>query len=137
MSDRNDIIDLVSTLGRHLDERTFDGLRALFVTDATVSTPGGTVTGHDALVEQARSRHTAPQGIQHVITNTLADIHGDRATVRANLVVTFAEGVRDPAPFQLGEVYHFELARTPDGWRISALRTDPVWSLNPPTALGA
>jgi hypothetical protein len=136
MSDRSDIIDLVSQLGRHLDDRDFEGLRNLFVADATVSTPGGTVSGLDALVAQARARHADPQGIQHLITNTLADIEGDHATVRANLLVTFADGVRDPAPFQLGEVYHFEMVRTPAGWQIRTLSTTPVWSLNPPALIG-
>jgi len=34
---------LIFSVGRCLDERDFDGLRALFTDDASVSTPGGEV----------------------------------------------------------------------------------------------
>jgi len=103
-----------------------------------VSTPGGEVRGHDALVAQARARHSNDKGIQHLITNLLVDQDGDRAAVRANLLVTFARtGVGDPSPFVLGEVYPFELERTPVGWRITRLTSTPVWTLNLPAQLAA
>lgn len=134
--DRQDITDLVSALGRCLDERDFEGLRDLFTEDAGVATPGGTATGHDALVEQARRRHTSDEGIQHVITNLLIDLDGDRATVRANLLVSFARtGPADPQPFLLGEVYRFELRRTTHGWRFTRMSSTPVWTLNRPSSL--
>jgi SnoaL-like protein len=134
--DRLHIVDLVTSVGRCLDERDFEGLRELFTEDATVATPGGTVSGHDALVAQARRGHSRDKGIQHVITNHLVDLDGDRASVRANLLVAFAAGgPEDPQPFLLGEVYRFELRRTADGWRISSLRSTPVWSLNRSTRL--
>jgi len=101
-----------------------------------VTTPGGPATGHDALVDQARRRHSSDDGIQHVITNLLVERDGDRASVRANLLVSFAHsGPTDPEPFLLGEVYRFALRRTADGWRISALNSTPRWSLNRPTWL--
>ncbi|HEY7048229.1 MAG TPA: nuclear transport factor 2 family protein [Jatrophihabitantaceae bacterium] len=134
--DRQDITDLVSDLGRRLDERDFEGLRDLFTEDAAVTTPGGTATGHDALVEQARRRHSSDQGIQHVIANVLIDVDGDDARVRANLLVSFARtGPDDAQPFLLGEVYRFELRRTADGWRFTRLGSTPVWTLNRPSAL--
>jgi hypothetical protein len=129
--DRQRIVDLVTSVGRCLDERDFEGLRELFTDDATVATPGGTVSGHDALVVQARRGHSRDKGIQHIITNHLVDIDGNRASVRANLLVAFAaSGPEDPQPFLLGEVYRFELRRTAAGWRISGLSSTPVWSLN-------
>jgi hypothetical protein len=134
--DRARITDLISQLVRCLDVREFDGLRSLFTADATVSTAGGTATGHDALVEQARLRHSADQGIQHFVTNLLIDRQdGDRAVVRANLLVSFARtGVRDPAPFIVGEVYDFELHRTHEGWRVTALSSTTIWTINRPAA---
>lgn len=144
--DRSAIDTLVASLGRCLDERDFDGLRALFTPDAEVVTPGGTSRGHDALVEQARRRHTAPRGVQHVITNLLVDFAGgaagsadprpERAAVRANLLVAFADdGPSDPAPFVLGEVYRFGIVRTDAGWRFDRMSSAAVWTLNRPAAL--
>jgi hypothetical protein len=136
--DRLDIERTIISVGRCLDERDFEGLRDLYTPDASVSTPGGDVTGHDALVEQARSRHSNDEGIQHLITNMLIELDGDQAAVRANLLVSFAKnGVGDPAPFLLGEVYRFNLARTPTGWRITRLTSAPVWTLNLPAQLAA
>ena len=138
ITDRLDIERTINKLGGCLDERDFDGLRGLFTTDASVATPGGTATGHDALVEQARRRHSNDAGIQHFVTNLLVDVDGDRARVRANLLVSFAhDGPADAAPFLLGEVYGFELSRTGDGWRITRLSSTPVWTLNRPAQLAA
>jgi SnoaL-like domain len=118
----------VWSLGRCLDERDFDGLRQLFTADATVTT-AATATGLDAVVEQARRRHSQDDGIQHVITNLIADVDGDQATGRANLLVSFAHaGPADPAPRLIGEVYRFAFRRTPQGWRISRLTATRTWS---------
>ena len=32
-----------------------------------------------------------------------------------------------PVVYTLGEVYHFDLVRTPDGWRLARIETIPVW----------
>ncbi|HET6951723.1 MAG TPA: nuclear transport factor 2 family protein [Acidimicrobiales bacterium] len=132
--DRQEIADLVHRLGRALDEGRFDDLRPLLVEDATVRTPGGTAAGRDALVAQAGRNHRADENIQHVVTNLLIDLDGDRATVRANLVVYFAplsgtaEGAVAPAvQCAMGEVYRFAVVRTPEGWRFSRIETTPVW----------
>ncbi|EIV92720.1 nuclear transport factor 2 family protein [Frankia sp. QA3] len=132
--DRARITDLISRLARCLDSRDFDGLRDLFSTDATVTTPGGTATGHDAIVEQARRRHSVDAEIQRIVTNLLIDRHGhDRAVVRANLLVSFARtGPADPTPFVLGEVYDLALRRTRAGWRLTNLTSTPVWTINRP-----
>ena len=54
--------------------------------------------------------------------------------VRANLVVNFAAPARRdeslPAPprkYTLGEIYNFDVVRTPEGWRFSRVETKPVW----------
>jgi SnoaL-like domain len=126
-------------LGRCLDERDFDGLRQIFTADATVTTRG-TASGHDALVDQARRRHSRDQGIQHIITNLITDLDGDQPTGRANLLASFARtGPADPAPLLVGEVYRFTFRRTPHGWRITRLTSTVTWSLNsgiPVTASG-
>jgi hypothetical protein len=134
LADRLRIEEHISTLGRCLDERDFEAIRRLFTADATVTTPGGTATGHDALVEQARRRHSVDDGVQHIVTNLLVELDGDRASVRANLLVCFAHsGPTDPLPYLLGEVYRFTLLRTEEGWRFTTLRSTPTWSLNRPT----
>ena len=120
MNDRQDITDLISRLGRWLDDKRFGDARAVLTEDVTVSTPGGQAEGIDRVVAQASRNHQVPT--QHLITNVLVDVEGDTATATANLLVTFAE------PFsQQGERYRFGAARTPDGWRLSRVEVTPIW----------
>lgn len=134
LTDRNDITDLVYRLGACLDDRGFDEMRSLLVEAATVRTPGGAAEGRDAVIAQARRNHQPDEPTQHVITNLIVELDGDRAQVRANLVVNFAapahRGESLPAPprkYTLGEIYHFDVVRTPEGWRFSGIETTPVW----------
>ena len=64
----------------------------------------------------------------------MIELDGDRATVRANLVVYFAEPLADGRPSlapaiqsTMGEIYRFDVVRTPDGWRFARIETSPVW----------
>ena len=141
LADRNEITDLVNRLGVVLDEGHFDDLRSLLAEDATARTPGGTVEGREAVIAQASRNHPPEQPIQHVITNVLVDLDGARAQARANLVVYFGPlaGASDsavpPAPpveYTAGEVYHYDLVRTSEGWRFSRIQTTPVWRSGTP-----
>lgn len=134
LTDRNEIINLVFRLGAVLDDRRFDEMRSLLIDAATVRTPGGTAEGRDALIAQARRNHQPDEPTQHVIANPIVELNGDRAKVRANLVVNFAAPARRdeslPAPprkYTLGETYHFEVVRTSEGWRFSGVESRPVW----------
>jgi hypothetical protein len=147
IADREEISRLVHRLGTTLDEGRFDDLRSLYTEDATARTPGGAATGIDALVAQASRNHSSDDVHQHVITGVLVDLDadGERANVRANLVVVFAR--RDPSaapptpfgpepPTVLGEVYRFTARRTAEGWRLASVATTPLWvSFSPVTPL--
>ena len=127
LTDRTELTQLVDRLGRWLDEQRWDEAPAIFTADATAETPGGTAHGRDALVAQARRNHDE-HVTQHVITNCVVDLDDDRATLGANLLVTFAApGTVAEPRFQLGERYAFEARRTEDGWRLSAVRVRPLW----------
>jgi hypothetical protein len=128
LSDRADIADLLVRQGRWLDERGFADAAAIFTSDAAVHTQSGQSRGLDALRAQAQRVHARFAAIQHVITDVLIDIDGDRATVSANLIATFVRDNAQPAPtLTVGERYRLEAARTPDGWRFSRVDVTPVW----------
>ena len=128
-ADRAEITELVSRLGLWLDEQRWDNARSVLTDDATAETLGGTASGLEAVVEQARRNHTKPGiGTQHVITGAVVEVDGDRATIGANLLVTFFERAEVTRPvYQLGERYGFEAVRTPAGWRLSRVRVTPLW----------
>jgi 3-phenylpropionate/cinnamic acid dioxygenase small subunit len=137
LADRQAIADLISRLARWLDEQRFEETAALFTDDVSVSTPGGTSAGIEAVADQARRNH-ADHRTQHVIANVLVDLDldgdgdgdGDRATVGANLVATFVTDTAQPSPsYTAGQRYRFDAVRTPGGWRLSRIEVRPVWSV--------
>lgn len=129
LADRNEIVDLASRLGLWLDEKRFDEAGTVFTEDVEVQTLGGASQGIVGVADQARRNHIDFERTQHVITDVLVDLDGDRATVGANLVVTFVRRADAPEQhFVLGERYHFEAVRTPQGWRFSRMRISPVWN---------
>ena len=130
--DREAIGDLIHRFGVVLDEQRFDDLHAVFAEDATITTPGGHAEGLDAIVAQATRNHTPELRTQHLATDLVIDLDGDRARARANYIGVFATGSGDPAPapqFQIGSVYHFDLVRAADGWRINTMEMVPTWAL--------
>ncbi|HUA02457.1 MAG TPA: nuclear transport factor 2 family protein [Solirubrobacteraceae bacterium] len=136
LGDRREIADLIARLGLMLDEKRFGETASILADDVTVKTPGGSAQGREAVAAQASRNHTVRT--QHVISNVLIELDGDRAQARANLIATFAP---DPgsrlvingeeqrnAYLTLGEVYRFGARRTADGWRLERIETEPVWS---------
>lgn len=146
LADRTAVADLVSRLGRILDEGRFDEMPELLAEDVRVRTPGGEVVGRDAAVAQAARNHRPEQPIQHLFTDLVVDpVADDRATARANLVVYFgtAEGEAGgrtagsawapPVEYSMGAVYDLGLVRTDDGhghghWRFDRIDSTPVWT---------
>lgn len=127
--DSYEIADLVSHLGLWLDEKRFEEAPSIFTEDVAVQTPGGTAQGIERVADQARRNHSDLTQTQHVFTNILVDLDGDRAMIRANLIVYFAHRAAEPEPyFTLGARYRFEAVRAPQGWRFSQMRIIPVWS---------
>ena len=121
MNDRLDITDLISRLGRWLDDKQFDDARSVLTEDVTVRTPGGQAEGIERVVAQASRNHQVPT--QHLITNVLVDLDDDSASATANLLVAFAGETLDLQ----GERYSFGAQRTQDGWRLSRIEVTPVW----------
>jgi hypothetical protein len=123
LADRLEITDLVSRLGRWLDRAGDDAPERVLAPDVTVRTPGGEARGIERVVAQAQRNH-AVDATQHVITDVVVDVDGDRAAASANLVVTFVDGA---SLRTLGERYRFGAARTNAGWRLSRIEVDRIW----------
>lgn len=139
MADRHAISDLLHRWGAILDELRLDDLRSVFATDATLTTAGGHAEGLDAILAQAERNHDPAVRTQHLMSDLVLDLHGDRACARANYVVVVAKGegrLAPPPVFQIGSVYHLELLRTPEGWRIQSMEMHPTWAIGerPPPA---
>src|SRR5439155_13924964 len=80
--DRHEIADLISRYGAMADDKAFDDGRSCFTEDVVAEYPSGSARGVDVLAEYGRRALGAFERTQHVITNCLIDVDGDRATVR-------------------------------------------------------
>jgi hypothetical protein len=142
LNDRLAVADLITRLGLMLDEKRFDEAPTILGDDVTVRTPGGSSRGPDAVVAQARRNHTVRT--QHVITDVLINLDGDRADARANLIVTFVpnsdrpeaglvigESEQPESRLMIGERYRFEAVRAEQGWRLTRIEVTRLWSTKP------
>ncbi|MEH3055296.1 MAG: nuclear transport factor 2 family protein [Patulibacter minatonensis] len=139
VADRLALAELVSRLGRWLDDPASCVPGSLLAADVTVRSPGGESAGLDRVVAQAERTHAAVT-TQHVMTDVIVDLDGDDARLTANLLVAFlAPGDASLAPsYRSGSRYAFGARRTPAGWRLTRIEVDPVWQLGerpvPPAA---
>lgn len=127
-ADRPALADLVARLYALLDEGRHDELGSVYAADIDLETPSGRMVGLDAVIAGARRHSARFRRMQHLNTDLLIDVHGDRATIRANHLAVHVTGESDPADaLTAGLVHRFEARRTPDGWRIVRGRAEVVW----------
>lgn len=128
--DHREIVDLVSRFCLMLDEKRIEGARAVYTDDVTVESGGApAVTGFDRVVEHGRQGMEAFDRILHLATNVLVEIDGDRAVVRANLLIVGVYPGGDPASqVALAGTWDLDARREPAGWRLSRIRFERIWT---------
>jgi hypothetical protein len=135
--DRATAIDVTSRMGWFTDRKEWAALADVFAPKVTVdytSLQGGepaVVSGPDLVAGwKASLDHLAVT--QHLLTNHLVTVVGDTAEVLASFQATHAADPADGRRWVLGGDYRFELTRTPQGWRISALTMTARWQTGDP-----
>ncbi|WP_020662154.1 nuclear transport factor 2 family protein [Amycolatopsis benzoatilytica] len=122
--DRLDIADLFARLARTLDEHRHDELDRVYHSDIAVHSPRGELRGLTEVTEFLNAQHT--DLAQHVHSDILIDVDGDRATATANqLVYFYREG--EPPHRRSGLRLTTAAARTADGWRFTEMGISPSW----------
>lgn len=129
LADRIELTELVSRLGRWLDDPASATPESLLTDDVRVRSPGGEARGRDRVVAQAKRTHEAVM-TQHAMSDVIPDIDGDEATITSNLLVAFVgDGVGSVPTYQSGTRYRFGARRTPTGWRLTRIDVAPVWEV--------
>ena len=136
MTDRAEITGLIDRFFRALDERTLDVpvCRSIFTEDVQVTFPIGAHTGLDSVVASLAEGMSRFGPTQHLGTNYISDLDGDRAEVRWNAIQTHLPPDADPftQPFVSGGYYDGEVVRTEGGWRFRTQTYHLVWITGQP-----
>ncbi|MDP4504891.1 nuclear transport factor 2 family protein [Nonomuraea turcica] len=127
-ADRVEIAELFARFARLLDEKRWEDVATVFADDVAVHSPrGGVLHGIDAIVDFMRRSDVEGQRAQHLTTDLLAEVDGDRATVSAYSLVFYYRDGQAPH-FTGGLRMTGALVRTPAGWRFREQRIAPLWT---------
>lgn len=132
VADRLAITDLLHTYAWAIDEQDWDLLATVFTPDAHLdysSNPGGVKGGFAEVRDWLASVMPYFPVTQHLMSNSLVTLDGDRATART--MVHNPQGARTrqgpPHIFYVGARYDDELVRTDAGWRIAKRVETTIW----------
>ncbi|MFI0480380.1 nuclear transport factor 2 family protein [Actinomadura sp. 9N215] len=127
IADRIELADLFSRFTRLLDEKRWDDAGTVFTDDVTVhSARAGEIHGIDGLVGYMRQSEIEGEHTQHVTTDLLVNVNGDRAEASANSLVYFYRDGQAPHRTS-GLRLACTAVRTPTGWRLRESRTILAW----------
>jgi len=125
IADRLTISDVLVRYATAQDTRDWVLLASCFTDDATLDYDTSGVFDRQHFLEHCEAGLAPMKATQHYVTNHVVDVNGDRARSTSYVL---AQHVRaDDVTFTLGGVYHDELVRTPDGWRIARRRFVTSW----------
>lgn len=131
LADRFEIMDVKSRYGRALDTRDWDLMRTVFTDDAEADFwAGGKHKGIEPILTACSAFMETLDATHHLFANHEIQVEGDCATGRVSL---YAGHFLPAAPggdpnFNVRGFYEEEYVRTSEGWRISKLKLNPLWS---------
>ncbi len=111
--------NLVS-IARAMDQRDWDALRRLLLTETTADLGSGLISGREAIVDFIRGFLDACGPTQHLLGNVLIDVAGDTASSRSYVSdMHLGRGERARLTFATLGDYHDRWLRVDGGWRLS------------------
>lgn len=121
LSDRAEILEVLSRYGRALDTKDWDLMRTVFDKDGSADFAiGRPFEGIDDVIVGCRSQMDFLDNTQHFMGNHEIEIDGDRARGRCQLIGSAFLQTKAGAPSAcLRGEYVDEYVRTDEGWRIA------------------
>lgn len=136
LADRREIEDVLYRYAHALDSKHWDRLGAeVFTADAVCDflELGGVHEGAQAAADFIASVLGGLDASQHLIGTPLIDVAGDTARSRCYLQAQHVFlGAEGGDHFLVGGTYVDDLARTPDGWRITRRELHGTWQSGNP-----
>ncbi len=126
--DRFEIIDVFNRYARGVDKRDNAMYRSCFTDELAVDVTGESVKqSAEAWVDQAFSAVGSFEKTQHIITNHMITINGDKAEAVAYVQ---AQHFNKDSTWSVWGHYSNKLVRTPEGWKINSLKLTFDWHSN-------
>ena len=130
--DRMEIIDIENRYATGVDNRDRDLYRSCFTDEIELDMSGmglgePSKVSAEVWADQAIALVSGFQSTQHMITNHVITIEGDRATCVAYVQ---AQHYNPENMLTVGGYYTNTLVRTAEGWKISKLKLTSTWTQN-------
>jgi ketosteroid isomerase-like protein len=138
IADKQEITEICYRYGLALDRRDWAALAALFTPDADafyLDMPPA--HGYKAIEDTCRTALEPLSATQHLISNVVVRLDGDRAESTCYLQAQHVKtGTAGGDNFIIAGRYDDKLLRTPDGWRIRERRLQLIWTDGNPAVAG-
>lgn len=130
LADRLDIDEVLARYCDALDQRRWDLLATVFTSGASVDYGSvGALTGLEAITGALRRAIDDLDATQHLIGNVHVQVQGDTATAQCDLISQHVRASQSGGEHYVqGGRYVDEIARTPEGWRITFRRLHRMWA---------
>ncbi|WP_234334199.1 nuclear transport factor 2 family protein [Streptomyces sp. NRRL B-1347] len=121
-----DIAELFARLAGLLDEQRYDEVHTVYAEDVVAHSPRGETRGLAEVIALLKRSHVEGERTQHVHSDVLVPLDGDRAKASAN-GITYFYRAGEPPYRTSGLHVDWTLLRTPAGWRVSTSRIALAW----------
>jgi len=132
LSDREAIIELMARYAYALDSKDYDAIAACFVDTATADYAGFTepLAGIEQILPHMRRALDPLSASQHLFTNFIVNIKGDRAELRCDILAQhIRHGEGSETSFLAGGRYRVSVARDNGQWKFTAIHARSIWSM--------
>lgn len=133
--DRQAIVDVLHRYAAAIDGKHWDLLADVFVPGADVDySPLGGARAPYPEITKWLSTSLAPFATQHMLSNYVVEVDGDRATARSYLQATHGRTTDGVTTYHVfGGCYVDELIRVDADWRIAHRMLYPQWQMGDAT----
>lgn len=131
--DRAEIVDVLMNYATGIDSRDWPRYRSVFADEIELDfsswsgNPPSTLAGDD-WVAGVRGTLSGFDGTQHMLTNPVVELDGDRATVTLYMNAHHYLNIEGEHHLHsIGGYYTHRMVRTADGWRSAACKLTVTW----------
>jgi uncharacterized protein (TIGR02246 family) len=127
--DESEISRLLLSFGAALDRKDWSAYAETFTEDGVFEIMGQKRRGRDEIVAGPARDLERYDRLQHFSSNHVIEVDGDTATASHYLIAVHVPDGEQPASHaDVGGRYLCECRRTEEGWKLSHVRLEVLWS---------